>query len=193
MIKEGSIVDVDVNLGPLDPGGDFEKVYAIMEEAFPPAETWPYEKAKELIAEPDYRILCVKSKKEKLAGFLAIRDFPPTFNFAEYFAIRKSMRGGRGVGSAALQRYLDLSIKPLVLEVEAYDTPQASRRINFYRKLGFHLNDLSYIQPPVHHGDPPGASNDHEPPPRSYSEKPPAQDKEPNFQTSLWVQCIKYC
>ncbi len=86
---------MDVNLGPLDPGGDFEKVYAIMEEAFPPAETWPYEKAKELIAEPDYRILCVKSKKEKLAGFLAIRDFP-TFNFAEYFAIRKSMRGGRG-------------------------------------------------------------------------------------------------
>ncbi len=69
-----------------------------MEEAFPPAETWPYEKAKELIAEPDYRILCVKSKKEKLAGFLAIRDFPPTFNFAEYFAIRKSMRGGRGGG-----------------------------------------------------------------------------------------------
>lgn len=142
---------MNVDLGPLDPR-DFGKVYAIMEEAFPPAETWPYEKARELINEPDYEILCVKSRREQLAGFLAIRDFP-TFNFAEYFAIRKSMRG-MGVGSAALKHYLNRTSKPLVLEVEACNTARAKRRIKFYQRLGFILNDLSYIQPPMHLDDP---------------------------------------
>lgn len=143
---------MDVDLGPFDPR-DFTKVYDIMEEAFPPSEIWSYERTKALVNEPDYKILCVKSKKERLAGFLAIRGFP-TFNFAEYFAIKRSLRG-KGFGSAALKCYIEQTAKPLILEVEAHNNRQAKRRIKFYENLGFILNDLSYIQPPVRPNDPP--------------------------------------
>ncbi len=142
---------MDIDLGPLEPR-DFPKVYDIMEEAFPPSETRPFEEAKELIHDPNYKILLVKNKK-KVGGFLSIWNFP-TFNYAEYFAIRKSMRG-LGLGSAALKRYLKGISKPLILEVEAHNTPQAQRRIKFYERLDFVLNDISYLQPPVHKDDPP--------------------------------------
>lgn len=143
---------MDVDLGLLEPS-DFPKVYDIMEEAFPASETRPYDEAKGLIKDPNYKILLVKNKKGKLGGFLAVWNFP-TFNFAEHFAIRKAMRG-MGLGSAALKRFLKGTSKPLILEVESYDTPAAKRRINFYERLGFVLNDISYIQPPERKDDPP--------------------------------------
>lgn len=142
---------MDVDLGVLEPS-DFSKVYDIMEEAFPICELRPYEEAKELIDDPNYNVLVVKNPKGKLGGFLAFWDFP-TFNFAEYFAIRDTMRG-TGLGSAALKRFLQRNKKPLVLEVEAYDTLQAKRRIRFYERLGFVLTDINYLQPPSREGDP---------------------------------------
>lgn len=143
---------MDVDLGVLEPS-DFPKVYDIMEESFPASEIRPYEEARELIEDPDYNILTVKSAKGKLGGFLAFWDFP-TFNFAEYFAISKKMRG-KGLGSAALKRFLKHNTKPMVLEVEAYNTPTAKRRIKFYQRLGFVLNDINYLEPPTKEGESP--------------------------------------
>lgn len=143
---------MDVDLGVLEPS-DFPKVYEIMEESFPASELWPYEEAKELIDDPNYNVLLVKSPKGKVGGVLTFWNFP-TFNFAEYFAIRGNMRGA-GLGSAALKRFLKRNPKPLILEVEACDTTQAKRRIKFYERLGFVLTDINYLQPPVQEGDPP--------------------------------------
>lgn len=136
---------MDIGLELLDPK-DFPQVYDIVEESFPASETRPYEEAKALIDDPDYNIFLVKSKKRKFGGFLAIWDFP-SFDFVEQFAIHKSMRG-MGLGSAALKHYLKKTSRPLILEVESYDTPTAKRRIKFYERLGFILNDINYVQPP---------------------------------------------
>lgn len=143
---------MDVDLGVLEPG-DFLQAYNIMEESFPATELWPYEKAKELVEDPNYNVLLVKSPKGKVGGVLTFWNFP-NFNFAEYFAIRRSMRG-IGLGSAALTNFLRRNPKPLILEVEACDTTQAKRRIKFYERLGFVLTDINYLQPPVQAGDPP--------------------------------------
>jgi len=143
---------MDLDLGLLDPR-DFPEVYDIMEEAFPADEVRPYDEVKELMDDPSYKILVVKDRKENLGGFLAVWNFPK-FNFAEYFAIRRSMRG-KGLGSAALRGFLKRTEKPLVLEVEALDTTKARRRIRFYERLGFVQNDINYIEPPTQKGSSP--------------------------------------
>lgn len=150
--KKGERYSMDVDLGVLEPS-DFPEVYDIMEESFPASEVRPYEKARELIDHPDYNILAVKSPKGKLGGFLAVWNFP-TFNFAEYFAISKKLRG-KGLGSAALKRFLKRNKKPLVLEVEAFNTTTAKRRVRFYERLGFVRNDITYIEPPTEEGETP--------------------------------------
>ncbi len=43
---------------------------------------------------------------------------------------------------------LEISKQPMILEVEPPFTQEAQRRINFYERLGFHLNDFEYWQPP---------------------------------------------
>ena len=37
----------------------------------------------------------------------------------------------------------------MVLEVEAYNTTIAKRRIRFYERLGFVRNDIYYLEPPT--------------------------------------------
>ncbi|HBN96524.1 MAG TPA: N-acetyltransferase [Firmicutes bacterium] len=142
---------MDLDLEILDPK-DFPKVYDIAKEAFPPSETRPYEEARALLDDPQFNIHVVKSEERKIGGFLVIWDFP-TFNFMELFAIRKNMRG-LGLGSAALKLYLKDTSQPLILEVESYDTPIAKRRIKFYERLGFTLNDINYLQPPMRENAP---------------------------------------
>lgn len=143
---------MDFDLGVLEPR-DFPEVYNIMEESFPASEVRPYEEARKLVDHPDYKILTVKSQKGKLGGFLAVWKFS-SFMFAEYFAIKKNMRG-KGLGSATLRRFLKRARKPMVLEVEAYNTTTAKRRIKFYQRLGFVLNDINYLEPPTQQGEDP--------------------------------------
>jgi len=43
----------------------------------------------------------------------------------------------------------------LVLEVEAFNTTTAKRRVRFYERLGFVRNDITYIEPPTEEGETP--------------------------------------
>lgn len=75
------------------------------------------------------------------------------FIYIEHFAVDAAARG-RGIGRE-LFRGITKSLKqeadlPIVLEVEPEsDTnPMAGRRIDFYRRLGFEIIDVNYVQPP---------------------------------------------
>ncbi len=75
------------------------------------------------------------------------------FLYIEHFAVDSTLRG-RGIGRE-LFRGITKSLKqeanlPVVLEVEpeSDSNPMAGRRIDFYRRLGFEVIDVNYVQPP---------------------------------------------
>ena len=129
---------------------DFEKVYALMDESFPPDERRPYGEQKALLDDEAYRILVLPAPNGEVQGFFCLWEFD-TFLFVEHFAVNPAFRNG-GVGSKMLAALLETTAKPVCLEVELPETEMARRRIGFYQRNGFVLNPYPYVQPPISAG-----------------------------------------
>ena len=123
---------------------DFDEVYAIMEASFPETEIRPREEQYALFDDRAYRIL-VRREEGNTAGFFAVWDFPEVL-YIEHFAVDGRLRGG-GIGAAMIGELKALSDKPICLEVEPPENETAKRRISFYERNGFFLNDFPYQQP----------------------------------------------
>lgn len=68
------------------------------------------------------------------------------FRFIEHLATSPSLRG-RGYGDMILREFIADSNKPLILEVEHPTDEIARRRIEFYKRVGFVLNNHPYRHP----------------------------------------------
>lgn len=113
----------------------------IYEEAFPAEERRPA--ANRHPADPAFRFYNISTKEYPEAGLITTWDFG-SFRYVEHFAIDKSLRGS-GIGADAI----DALGGTVLLEVEPPGTgEQALRRIEFYKRHGFHLLDYPYFQPP---------------------------------------------
>lgn len=134
---------------------DFPRIYEIMEEAFPPSERRTREGQKKLWASPHHQVLIRREPLSdgKIAGFIAWWDFDDAA-FIEHFAVDSSLRGG-GLGSRILQEFLHHVKRPVFLEAEPPETETARRRVAFYQRMGFQLNDFPYQQPSLQPGQPP--------------------------------------
>lgn len=130
---------------------DFNSFYELMSEAFPPIERRYLENQKKLLENDCYKIVGYK-ENNKVIAFIASWEFEK-FNFIEHFAVGDSYRGN-GMGTTILKQYLNkFSDKPVFLEVEYPEGDISIRRIEFYKRLGFSLNDYEYIQPPLEEGN----------------------------------------
>lgn len=129
---------------------DFDSMYKLMENSFPPLERRTYENQLKLLSEKYYKLSGIKDDIGNVTAFLASWEFEE-FNFIEHFAVDSKMRGG-GIGTKILRYYLNKSNKPVYLEVELPNTELAVRRIEFYKRLGFSLNEYDYLQPPLENG-----------------------------------------
>ncbi len=127
---------------------EFEDVFNIMEKSFPLDEYRPYEEQKALLENKYYNVYAVK--EEKIKGFIAVWDFPE-FLYVEHFAVNPEYRN-QGIGAEILKEIITLFDKPLCLEVEPPENEITRRRIGFYERNGFHLNEYPYIQPPISAG-----------------------------------------
>lgn len=125
---------------------DFDGVYEIMEQSFPGDEIRPYYEQKELLDNPVYSIYATDKHK----GFIAAWEFND-FVFIEHFAVGEEYRN-TGLGSKMLGEFLENQRKTVCLEVELPDTELAKRRIGFYERNGFYLNEYAYFQPPISKG-----------------------------------------
>lgn len=124
---------------------DFDEIFQIMDESFPDSEMRTYEGQLALLSEKEYRVLSTKDASGKIVAFITLWEFPD-FSYIEHLATTESVRG-KGIGSALLQQYIDSIENPIILEVEPPTTPLAIRRIRFYERLNFHLNDYPFEQP----------------------------------------------
>lgn len=119
----------------------------IYEEAFPPQERRPWELIDHLPEEFSiYGIKC----DGVLKGLITLWKFEGEIAYIEHFAVDSAMRGA-GIGASTLAAVRQIaSPLPIVLEVEPEgSSPDAARRIGFYRRNGFvDFADFDYIQPP---------------------------------------------
>lgn len=84
-------------------------------------------------------------------GLLNYWDFGG-FIYIEHFAISPTCRN-RGYGAMALETIIQQTAKPLVLEVEEPTDDLSRRRISFYQRNGFRLEEQTYQQPPYREED----------------------------------------
>jgi ribosomal protein S18 acetylase RimI-like enzyme len=129
---------------------DFERVYEIMSASFPEIEYRTQIGQEELLRHPEYRLITELDENGRIIAFLAAWEFP-MFRFIEHLAVDPSVRGG-GIGKRLMEKFMNPSDKLTVLEVEIPENGVSCRRIRFYERLGFHLNDYSYVQPPLRSG-----------------------------------------
>ncbi len=130
---------------------DFDKIYNIMEESFPTDEYRTYQEQKELLSNPQYCIYVLPDFETKgIRAFIAVWNFDH-FAYIEHFAVNPAYRNS-GIGSSMLQEMIKLLSCMICLEVELPDNDICKRRIRFYERNGFFINDYRYIQPPISHG-----------------------------------------
>lgn len=122
----------------------FEKLWKIYINSFPADERRSFSQQKEVMKNEKYNIIPFYNDDE-LIGFLAYWDLWD-FIFIEHFAFSSKVRG-KGLGSKYLKQFLKQADKLVILEVEPESDEISLRRIGFYNRLGFELNEFDYCQP----------------------------------------------
>lgn len=125
----------------------FDKVFQLMKDSFPENEYRCYENQKNLIKNPLYKLITKMDSQGNLIGFIAAWD-TKDFSFIEHFAVNSKLRS-QGIGSKMLQNFIKNSLKPIVLEVEEPKNEISKKRILFYEKNGFLINNFKYFQMPL--------------------------------------------
>ena len=134
---------------------DFESFYRLLETSFPPTERRVKNGQRDLFdTEKVYEVYGLKNEKtHTVEAFLAVWELDNVL-FLEHFAVDPALRG-KGLGSGLLRELASNAKKPLCLEVEPPQTDVAKRRIEFYKRNGFFLNEYPYTQPSLAEGQPP--------------------------------------
>lgn len=123
----------------------FDEVYALFSDAFIPSELRDYENMKQLFQKEEF-LIYAKYSQNHLQGAIIVWEFDD-FVFLENFAVDSKMRG-QGIGSAILEDIQShYHNHLLILEVEEPTDDLKKRRIAFYQRHQFLLNDFHYIQP----------------------------------------------
>lgn len=125
---------------------EFDTVYDLMERSFPLEEHRPYTAQKALLSNPAYTIFVAK-EQGKILGLAAVWELGEWL-FLEHLAVEPEQRN-RGIGAELLGF---LSKQRCCLEVEPPATELTCRRVGFYERNGFFLNDYPYVQPSLGDG-----------------------------------------
>lgn len=122
----------------------FDEAWKLYEESFPESEKRTLEEQKILEENLKYNTLGFIDNN-KLVAILFYWDFS-THNFVEHFAVNKELRG-KSYGSKILEIFLS-SHKNVVLEIEEIYDLISEKRLRFYEKFGFVVNDYEHYQVP---------------------------------------------
>ncbi len=129
---------------------EFDAVYDIMENSFPNDEYRSYCGQKMLFSKPEYDIYVVDGDDSTIRAFVSVWDFD-NFAYIEHLAVNPAFRNA-GIGASILAAVKEKAGKRICLEVELPENDIARRRIGFYTRNGFSLNEYHYIQPPMSAG-----------------------------------------
>ena len=136
---------------PAHPDMPFFK--AVYEDAFPEDERCPWERMAGFLRQPGhhFRLQGVYLDNGTPIGFNAYSEFGH-YLYGIYLAFDPAHRGA-GYGRRVLQAFHEqFPDRFLFGEIEHPDNAKARRRYDFYRRLGFHIADIGFVQPPLRPG-----------------------------------------
>ncbi|HLC93282.1 MAG TPA: GNAT family N-acetyltransferase [archaeon] len=120
------------------------KVWKIYEAAFPEDEKRSEGTQAKVMRLPNYSIYAI-SKDEEAIALLAVWEFE-NFVFIEHIAVKEHMRNS-GFGTKILRGFLEPATKLVLCAIDLPKTAIAKRRLGFFTRCGFRLNEFDYIQP----------------------------------------------
>lgn len=124
-----------------------------MQISFPENEYRTYANQKTLLKNPKYHIITKENEQQKTVAFLAFWTFDE-FNFMEHLAVSPTCRG-KGTGTKLVSEFISDNFKPIILEIEPPLDNISIKRMEFYKRLGFKLNEYQYFQMPLRKNDSP--------------------------------------
>lgn len=127
----------------------FRSVYEKMTAAFPYEERRDIDDQKKCLDNRYFNFFEIVDNGTKV-GFISLWNFDE-FVFIEHIAVDSDKRSG-GYGSKAIELVKEKYGKKIILEAEIPVTEQQIKRIRFYDRLGFKINDYDYKQPSYHGG-----------------------------------------
>ncbi len=127
----------------------FKKCWQLYEESFPLMERRELIVQTEILKFNNYHFDAVYSNGA-LLGFILWWQFNGII-YIEHLATFPALRG-RGIGGEIIEVLLSNTRDKVILEVELPVNRLNKRRIDFYQRLGFHLNHHNYYQPPLRKG-----------------------------------------
>ena len=130
---------------------EFDYVFKIMDESFPNTEMRVYEGQKNLLLEDKYSIIVKRNDSGDIQGIISCWDLTD-FKYIEHFAVDKNQRGNN-IGGKMITEFCKSQNRPVVLEVEFPEDDMSIRRIGFYERNGFLMNEYDYLQPPMRKGN----------------------------------------
>lgn len=130
----------------------FQEAWELYENAFPLEERRLLKNQESVMKHPNYHFDIVIDEN-KLIGFLLWWDFE-SVRYIDHFATSSQLRN-RGFGKLILEKFMGRNDKPILLEVELPDSTLNERRIKFYERIGFKLNQHYYELPVFKEGQPP--------------------------------------
>jgi len=130
----------------------FYEAWELYEQAFPLEERRQKDAQIGVMQHPNYHF-DIMTNDEHFIGFILWWDFE-TLNYIEHFAISAQQRN-KGFGKLILKKFMGSDDKPILLEVELPHSTINQRRIKFYERTGFKLNQHYYEIPPQHEGQSP--------------------------------------
>ncbi len=127
----------------------FEAFWELYEPAFPLCERRTKESYARVFTNPDFH-LEMWVECGRIHGLIGWWECPGV-RFAEHYAIHPDLHSS-GYGSRFLKEWMAESATPVLLEIEPPVDEITNRRLNFYKRLGFHENNIYHLQPPYHAG-----------------------------------------
>ncbi|NQX81914.1 MAG: GNAT family N-acetyltransferase [Flavobacteriaceae bacterium] len=130
----------------------FKAAWEIYEDAFPLEERRLLDDQACVLKNSDYHFDVLIDDKQ-LIGFILWWDLD-IYRYVDHFATSKQLRN-KGLGRLILDKFINNGKKPIILEVELPTSTINHRRIKFYQRIGFKLNNHHYETPPIQEGQPP--------------------------------------
>lgn len=122
---------------------DFDKIYTEMQKSFIPEEIRDRDEALATLFEEDYSIYKL-IEGDVWVGFITLWKLSE-YTFIEHFVVFSEFRS-RGYGALCLEE-IKAKAPRLVLEAEPPTDVIKCRRIEFYKRCEFYVNDYPYMQP----------------------------------------------
>lgn len=126
----------------------FDEAMELYKTSFPKFEQRKIEHHLEALEHEDYNctIIC---ENNKLVGLLFYWE-TDKYRYIEHFAIHRGLRG-QNYGSKILKEFCT-DDKTLLLEIDPPEDHISKKRLSFYSKLGFRMQDFDHFQPSYREG-----------------------------------------